>query len=120
MDPYTIFQFMRGAIRSRFGSEELRGKTILMVGMNSQAQDLLHRFCIDGFKIRFSDQNLTNCVHTISICQNADFYLDEGVDIILDIKRDTLLVRDKVCKISSINKEDPYNDGIHTFYIQDK
>jgi len=111
-----IFQFLRGAVRSAYGVEDFRGKTVLIVGMAKAGQELLNRLCIDGIDIKFQDSSLENYHKSFAVCRDVDAYEGQDVDIIVDFTGGFICLREKAFPISKI-KTDAYDQGIGEFYL---
>ncbi len=117
MKATKVFQFLRGAVRSAYGVENFRGKTILIGGMSKDGHSLLKSLCMDGVSIKFLTSSLVNYYKAFSICRNVDFYEEgECVDIIVDFTENEIHISDKTFPIGNIGN-DPYNQGIHEFYL---
>jgi hypothetical protein len=118
-----IFNFLRGAIRSTWGIEDFRGKRIAIMGMSSVGQQLLALLCFDEVDLLFHAENVVNYNAAYSLCRYATSLSPgepEAIDIMVDLISDCVVVikdsKMKSFKISDIG-EDPYNQGIHEFYL---
>ena len=67
-----IFNFVRGAVRSYYGEENLRGKRILVYGMDEIGQELLTMLCFDDVKLFFYDESITNYDKAHMICSSVE------------------------------------------------
>lgn len=120
-----IFNFLRGAVRSAFGIEDFRGKRIVLVGMNEIGQELLSMLCLDDVKLFFFDKSITNYSQAHMICGGVAPMLPgnslEDIDILVNLGEGVLLVDGNVSKdfqLADIDGNDPYNQGIHEYYLQ--
>ena len=111
-----IFNFLRGAIRSSFGTEDFRGKRIVVVGMGKLGQDLLTMLCIDGVDVKFIDPKISNYHRSFMVCKEVDLYQGQKSDVIIDFTNGYLCVKGKTFPINKINNR-AYEQGIHEFYI---
>lgn len=111
-----VFNFLRGAIRSAYGVETLRDKTLLIIGMSKYGQKLLNRLCIDGVDVKFSDPKVSNYHRSFAVCKEVDFYQGQKADVIVDFTNGYVCVKGKTFPIDRINNE-AYNQGIHEFYL---
>ncbi len=116
MTTYSLFQYIRGALRGAYGLEELRGKRVLVVGLNTLGQDILLRLCLEGVKLYFLDSGLYNYYCAYLICPSAVPYRGEAVHLLINLEKDFLMVNEKQQPLKEIGEE-PYTQGIHDFYI---
>lgn len=116
MKATNVFQFLRGAVRSAYGEESFRNKTLLIVGMCRSGQELLNRLCLDGVNVKFQDPSVVNYQRSFAICQDVDAYSGEKVDIAVDFTKNYLEVRGRSFPLNKIGNK-PYVQGIHEFYL---
>ncbi len=117
---YEVFQYLRGAIRGAYGVEELRGKSILIKGMDTVGQELLVRLCLPEVDLYFLDSSIQNYYQAHQICgHTAPYPFDIGVDIIVDFEERVLQVNGMTRPLDLI-EDDPYEQGIHQFYCWSK
>ncbi len=118
-----IFNFIRGAVRSYYGEENLRGKRIIVSGMDEIGQDLLTMLCFDDVKIFFNDSSISNYHKAHMICGSVEVMVPGNVysdiDIFIDLLGGTILVGDNDSKLFPIDEigDDPYEQGIHEYYL---
>ncbi len=120
-----IFNFLRGAVRSAFGTEEFRGKRIILVGMDTRGQELLAMLCFDDVKLFFWDKSVVNYSKAHMVCSGVESLAPgkavQDIDIFRDLGEGVLSVDGNVSKdfrIEDIDGEDAYNHGIHEYYCQ--
>jgi len=113
---HDIFQFLRGALRGAFGKEDLRGKTILFIGMGSLAQEVLNKICLDSVEIYFQDSSIHNYRSAHTTCTLVSPWLGESADVTLDFEKGQILVKDRPFLFDHI-LEDAYTQGIHQYYL---
>lgn len=111
-----VFQFLRGAIRSAYGIENLRDKTFLIIGMSNDGQDLVNKLCLDGVDLRFQEPKVSNYHKSFAVCRDIDVYRGQKVDVIIDFFNRYVCVKDKAFPLGQIG-DDPYTQGIHEFYM---
>lgn len=116
MKANTIFQFLRGAVRSAYGQENFRNKTLLIVGMSNIGQQLLNKLCMDGLNIKFKEDKISNYYRTFAVCRDVDIYQGEKTDIIIDFNQKNIRVKENNFPMDRIG-EDPYIQGIHEYYL---
>lgn len=114
--PNSIFHFVRGAVRGAYGQEELRGRRILIIGMNLLGQQLLTMFCMDGVKLFFMDDSLSNYDKAHMVCPPVRPYTEQLIEVVINLPEGFITVKDKSFDIDLIGK-DPYNQGIHAYYM---
>ena len=112
----SIFQFFRGALRGAFGQEDLRGKTILFVGMGNTAQEVLNKICLDEVNIYFKDNSIQNYRSAHTVCTLVSPWLGESVDVVLDFEANELVLKNKPFAFKHI-LDDAYTQGIHEYYL---
>lgn len=113
----SVFHYLRGAIRGDSGVEDFRGKSILVIGMDTIGQDLLARLCFDGVNLFFLDNSLVNYNQAHVICGSVNLFEDQtDVDIVINLDEGFISYAGKHVPISEIG-EDPYTQGIHEFYL---
>ena len=118
-----IFNFLRGAVRSAWGVEDFRKKRIAIIGMTTLGQELLAMLCFDDVELFFSDDSLVNYSRAHIVCDSVDVVEGDtdNIDITISLHEDFVEIsRDLFSRkfpISSIG-DDPYNQGIHAFYLQ--
>ncbi len=111
-----VFNFLRGAIRSRYGIEDFRNKTLLIIGVSKYGQKLLNRLCIEGTDIKFADPKISNYHRSFAICKKIDFYQGQKADVIIDFTNDYICVKGKTFPMNRIGNRS-YEQGIHEFYL---
>ena len=111
-----VFNFLRGAIRSRYGVEDLRNKTLLIIGMSKYGQKLLNRLCIDGVNVKFMDPKISNYHRSFAICKEVDFYQGQKAEVIIDFTNGYICVKGTTFPIDKI-RSTAYEQGIHEFYL---
>lgn len=111
-----FFQYLRGAVRSAYGEETFRGKSILFIGMDKIGQDILLRLCLDGVSLFFADHRVSSYYQAHTVCGQVSPYQGEPVDITLDFESNTLTVNGKLHPLPKLDKES-YIQGIHDFYL---
>ena len=117
MSPATkIFNYIRGEVRSAYGHEDFRGKSILFVGMDKIGQEILVRLCIEDVNLYFMDHSIQNYHAAYAICGSINPYTGVPIDITLNFHEGTLTVNGKVQALDGIGKT-PYPQGIHDFYF---
>jgi len=113
---HDIFQFFRGALRGAYGREDLRGKTILFIGMGILAQNVLNRVCLDGVQIYFKDSSVQNYRNAHTTCTLVSPWLGESVDAVLDFEKEQIVLKDRPFPFDRI-LNDAYTQGIHEYYL---
>jgi hypothetical protein len=113
---FSVFNFLRGAVRSSYGEESFRNKSILIIGMAKYGQKLLNQLCIDGVNIKFIDPKISNYHRSFMVCKEADLYQGQKSDIIIDFTNGYLCVKGKTFPVNRINTT-AYEQGIHEFYL---
>ncbi len=116
MKQNKVFQFLRGAVRSVYGIENFRNKTLLIIGMSRYGQELLNCLCIDGVNLKFQDPKISNYRRSFAVCRDVESYKGQSVDIIIDFSNRYLSVKGKTFPMDRIG-ENPYTQGIHEFYL---
>jgi hypothetical protein len=111
-----VFNFLRGAIRSRYGVENLRDKTLLIIGMSKYGQKLLNRLCIEGVDLKFADPKISNYHRSFAVCKEVDFYQGQKADVIIDFTNGYICVKGKTFPMDKIGTR-AYEQGIHEFYL---
>jgi hypothetical protein len=112
----TLFHFLRGAVRSAYGIEDFRNKTVLIEGMCGVSQSLITRLCFEGTHLKFNSDSLYGYRQGLSVCGTMSRYAGEPVDISINFTEGTVCVRGKNFPISEIEYES-YVQGIHEFYF---
>lgn len=118
-----IFNFIRGAVRAVYGIEDLRGKRIVVNGMDKVGQDLLVMLCFDDIKLFFNDDSIMNYNKAHMICGSVEPMVMgtayNEIDVFIDLVNGTILVGDNNAKQFPIEDigDDPYNQGIHEYYL---
>lgn len=115
-NPNEVFQFLRGAMRGSFGVEDLRGRRILIIGMDVYGQQLLTMLCVDGAKLFFLSDSLVNYSRAHNVCPAVRPYTSQKIEVIVNLTEGFIQIKDKSFAVSLIG-EDPYNQGIHEFYL---
>ncbi len=119
----NIFHYLRGGVQGTFGSENLRGKKILIFGMGDVGQQLLSMLCFHGPEVLFYDESIVNYSAAHRICKSVRALSsgdEEDADIIIDLLGNRLSIDQgvmfKTVNLSQLG-EDPYTQGIHDFYL---
>ena len=115
----NVFNYIRGAIRSAYGVEDLSEKSILFVGMGTFSQEILKRFCNSRASIYFISDSLMEYYSAYTVCEMINPYGGEAVDIIVDVDKNILTVNGKLRFLGKIDEGvvDAYTQGIHDFYL---
>ena len=111
-----VFQFLRGAVRAAYGEETFRNKTLLIIGMSRNGQELLNRLCIDGVDIKFQDSKISNYRRSFAVCRGVDIYEGGKVDITVNFSKRYLNIKGKSFPLDKIG-DNPYTQGIHEYYL---
>jgi hypothetical protein len=111
-----LFQYLRGAVRSAYGTEDFRGKSVLFIGMDRIGQELLLRLCLDEVSLFFADHRVTNYYQAHAVCGQVSPHRGEPVDITVDFENKTLVVKGKSLPLPKLGQE-AYTQGIHDFYL---
>jgi len=111
-----VFNFLRGAIRSAYGIENLRNKTFLIIGMSRTGQGLLNRLCIDGVDVKFTDPKISNYHRGFTVCKEVEFYQGQKADVIVDFTNGYICVKGKTFPMNKIGSVS-YEQGIQEFYL---
>jgi len=111
-----IFQFLRGALRGAFGNEDLRGKNLVFIGMNSLAQEVLGKLCLDDVGLYFKDPGIQNYRQAFTICGPVQPWLGETADVVLDFTEGVVTIKNRQFYFQFIG-EDAYNQGIGEYYL---
>lgn len=111
-----LFQYLRGAVRSAYGKEDFRGKSILFVGMDRIGQELLLRLCLEEVNLFFTDYRLSRYHQAHTVCRQVSSHNGEPVDITLDLENKILIVNGKRHSLAKLGQV-PYTQGIHDFYL---
>jgi len=111
---------MRGAIRGAYGAEDFRGKSVLIVGVNDFGQDLVSKVCFDEevhlyFKVD-EDKGLKNYLNAFTVCAFVEPWAGQEIDIVVNTLSQKITVGGTTINFKEIG-EDPYNQGIHDFYL---
>ena len=112
----SVFQFLRGALRGFYGTEDLRNHRFLLVGMSNTGVGLLKRLCVDGVEVLFQDSSIKRHASCFAVCQTVDVYKGQDVDVVIDLESGFVTVDTKAFPLAKIGK-DPYVQGIHEFYL---
>ena len=115
-----VFNYIRGAIRGTYGTEDLRHKHILIVGVNSFGQELINKLCFDKevhlyFQVD-APQGMQNYLSAFSICTLVEPWEGQDMDIVVDTLSEKLTVGKTTTNFKKIGK-DSYTQGIHDFYL---
>jgi len=115
-----VFNYMRGAIRGAYGAEDFRGKSVLIVGVNDFGQDLVSKVCFDEevhlyFKVD-EDKGLKNYLNAFTVCAFVEPWAGQEIDIVVNTLSQKITVGGTTINFKEIG-EDPYNQGIHDFYL---
>jgi len=115
-----IFNYVRGALRGAYGVEDFRGKSVLIVGVNSFGQDLVSKICFDEeVSLYFkgdSRSNLQNYLNAFTVCALVEPWDGQEVDIIVDTLAQQVTVKGTTFDFAEIG-ENPYVQGITDFYF---
>ncbi len=114
-----LFNYLRGAIRGAYGIEDFRGKSVLVIGVNSLGQDLVSKICFDEevslyFKVD-TKHGLKNYLNAFTVCTLVEPWDGQEVDIIVDTLAQKVTIAGTSINFKDIGRE-PYNQGIHDFY----
>jgi hypothetical protein len=114
-----IFNYLRGALRGAYGVEDFRGKSVLIIGVNSFGQALVSNICFDEevnlyFQVD-EEQGLGNYLNAFSVCALVEPWSDQPVDIIVDTLTQKIIVDNTTISFGEIG-EDSYTQGIHDFF----
>jgi hypothetical protein len=112
----SLFNYVRGAVRGTYGTEDLHDKAILFVGVCALGQEVLKRLCFSGATIYFKDASLVNYHNAYAVCGSIIPHTSESVDIIIDLTNGALRVGGTMRPLS-IAKKYSYTQGIHDFYL---
>ena len=116
MNSTSVFQFLRGALRGTWGKEDLGNTTILFVGMNPTAQQVLGMLGNAASQVYFQDTSLLNYRNAYLLCDNISPWLGESADITLNFEVGFLSIKNKVFYFVNIG-DNPYTQGIHEYYL---
>ncbi len=115
-----VFNYLRGALRGAYGIEDFRGKSVLIIGVNTFGQSIVSKVCFDEeVKIYFQvdkEQSLKNYLNAFTVCTLVEPWEGQNVDIIVDTLARKVTVDNITIGFEMIG-EDPYNQGIHDFYL---
>jgi len=114
--PTKLFQFIRGALRGAYGTEDLQARTFLIIGVSRLGQDILGRLCLPGVDIRIQEHTLVFYTQVFGVCSHVDLHDNTPRDVIIDTMEENLTVKGKKFGFSSIG-DDPYTQGIHEAYL---
>ncbi len=114
-----LFNYLRGAIRGAYGVEDFRGKSVLVIGVNSFGQDIVSKICFDEeVKLYFqvdTKQGLKNYLNAFTVCTLVEPWEGQEVDIVVDTLAEKVTINGTSIDFKYIGGE-PYNQGIHDFY----
>ena len=115
-----VFDYIRGAIRGAYGVEDFRGMGVLIIGINEFGQDIVSKVCFDEeVRLYFqvdAEQSLTNYLNAFTVCALVEPWEGQAVDIMVDTLSGKVTVDNTTISFREIG-EDPYNQGIHDFYL---
>lgn len=116
MCPTKLFQFLRGALRGAYGTEDLRSRKFLIVGPSKLGQEILGRLCLPDVDISVKDCSMVDYPKLFSVCGYVDTHGGEERDVIIDTIVQQIVLKGKSVPFSSIG-DDAYTQGIHEFYL---
>jgi hypothetical protein len=115
-----VFNYLRGALRGAYGVEDFRGKSVLIIGINDFGQDIVSKVCFDEeVKLYFqvdASHGLKNYLNAFTVCALVEPWEGQEVNIVVDTLSQEVTVDNTTVSFSGIG-EDPYNQGIHDFYL---
>jgi len=116
---YKVFQYIRGAFRGLYGVEDLTDRHIAVRGMEEGGAGLLRRLQPTQAKLLFYPTSMSDYSRAFSICPD----IEESPTIqycfstlFVDFIDKVIFIRKTFRYLEDIG-EDPYNQGIHDFYI---
>lgn len=112
----SIFHFVRGALRGAYGQEEMRGRKVLVIGVDLTGQQLLTMFCMDHVELFFEDLSIVHYNSAHMVCPQVSPYAKHPVDVIINLPEGFITIKEKSFAIDLIG-ENPYNEGIHAYYL---
>lgn len=114
--PNKLFAYIRGALRGLHGLEDLRGKVIVILGMDSFGRALISMFRPTEATLYFQAYNMQHyyCAHVV--CGPAEPWNGQQADIVVDVESKQMQIGKKTIPFEEIGKE-PYTQGIHDFYL---
>ena len=116
MCPTKLFQFLRGALRGAYGTEDLRSRKFLIVGSSKLGHELLGRLCLPDVDVMVKDCSLVEYPKLFSVCGYVDSYSGEEREVVIDTISQQVVLKGKSVSFSSIG-DDAYTQGIHEFYL---
>src|SRR5574338_200910 len=116
MCPTKLFQFLRGALRGAYGTEELRSRKFLIMVSSQLGHDLLRRLCLPDVDVLVKDCSMVNYPKLFSVCGYVGTYGGEERDVIIDTLAGEVVLKGKSVSFSFIG-DDAYTQGIHEFYL---
>lgn len=112
-----LFNFTRGAIRGNYGREDFRKLKFLVIGYNPLGIALISALCMDGVDIKFYENSLIGYKDYMLVCPGIEFYKSQDVDVIINLRENSVTMGNKSFPIDKIEESDPYTQGIHAFYL---
>src|SRR5574338_1355836 len=100
--PTKLFQFLRGALRGAYGTEELGSGRFLIIGSSQLGRDLLSRLCLPDVDVLVKDCSMVNYPKLFSVCGYVDTYGGEERDVIIDTIAGEVVLKGKSVSFSSI------------------
>ena len=119
INPTSVFQYLRGALRGAYGHESLQDKAVLIIGLEHyEDQELIRLFYGRSEKLYFAatEHHMAAYCLAVSLCPTLARWDGEEVDVTLNLETKLLKMRGKLGLLETIG-EDPYTQGIHDFYI---
>ena len=116
MCPAKLFQFIRGALRGAYGTEDLLGRRFLIIGVGTLGQAILGRLCLPEVDILVQEQSVGNYTKIFAVCGHVDVYDGSDRDVVIDTAEECLTVKGRRFSFSSIG-DAPYTQGIHDNYL---
>jgi len=118
-NPLDVFNYLRGALRGRYGVEDFRGKSILLVGINRFGQSLLNKICFDQeVTLYFAGdpkQAVRQYHNALSVCSLVEPWTNQKADIVIDTLAEKVTLGSKTVPFKAIGAQ-AYTQGIHDFY----
>ena len=107
-------------MRSAYGSEDFRGKSILIIGVNNFGQELVSKICFDKeVKLYFEvdiEKGLKNYLNAFAVCALVEPWDGQPIDVIVNTLSQKVTVDSTTIRFKEIG-EDPYTQGVHDFYL---
>lgn len=114
--PAKLFQFIRGALRGAYGTEDLHSRKFLIIGVAPLGQAILGRLCLPEVDILVQERSVGNYTKIFAVCGHVDVYSGDFRDVIIDTESECVIVKNRKFLFSNIG-DDPYSQGIHEAYL---